>query len=60
MSATGKVSFVKTVSTGGIGATAHGGGPDPLFSQDSVLVSAGNLFVVNVRLPTPYTHIADL
>lgn len=39
---------MKTVSTGGIGATGHGGGPDALFSQDSVLVSKGNLFVVNV------------
>ncbi|KAF8323965.1 hypothetical protein DL93DRAFT_2162066 [Clavulina sp. PMI_390] len=49
----GKATFVTTVPTGGKGATGHGGGPDALFSQDSVLVAKGgmsgqqNLFVVN-------------
>ncbi|KAF8323962.1 hypothetical protein DL93DRAFT_59055 [Clavulina sp. PMI_390] len=49
----GKAAFVTTVPTGGKGATGHGGGPDALFSQDSVLVAKGglagqqNLFVVN-------------
>jgi len=43
----GGVSFVKTMKTGGKGSRGNGGGPDALFSQDSVLVSHGNLFVVN-------------
>lgn len=45
----GGVSFVKTMNTGGKGSRGNGGGPDALFSQDSVLVSHGNLFAVNVR-----------
>jgi len=48
----GGVSFVKTMKTGGKGSRGNGGGPDALFSQDSVLVSHGNLFAVNVRRPT--------
>jgi hypothetical protein len=40
------------MKTGGKGSRGNGGGPDALFSQDSVLVSHGNLFVVNVRHPT--------
>lgn len=51
LASSGKVSFVKSISTGGVGATGHGGGPDALFSQDSVLVSHNNLFVVNVSTP---------
>jgi len=47
LASTGKATVVKTISTGGTGATGKGGGPDALFSQDSVLVSQGHLFAVN-------------
>ena len=52
----GRVSFVKTMQTGGKGSRGNGGGPDALFSQDSVLVSGGHLFVVNVRRSTKLVH----